>query len=53
MIQRKVLDPLAMKIVAGLVRKGEEVFVEEEAKKIVIRTPGDLIRAKKKEKVLV
>ncbi len=52
-IQRKVLDPLALKIVAGLVKEGGEVFVEEEAEKIVIRTPGDLIRAKKKEKVLV
>jgi len=52
-IQRKVLDPLALKIVSGLVREGGEVFVEEEAKKIVIRTPGDLIRTKNKEKVLV
>jgi len=53
-IQRKVLDPLALKIVAGLIKEGQEVMIDTEAKKIIIRTPGDLIKVRgKKEKVLV
>ncbi|GAI05110.1 unnamed protein product, partial [marine sediment metagenome] len=53
-IQRKVLDPLALKIVTGLVKKGEEVIVDSEAKKIIIRTSADLVKiGKKTEKVLV
>jgi len=52
-IQRKVLDPLALKIVTGLVRPGEEILVDKEDGGIIIRTPGDLIRMPKKEKVYV
>jgi len=53
-IQRKVLDPLALKIVTGLVNEGEELVVDTENKKIIIRTQADLIGAKQKkpEKVL-
>ncbi|GAH90294.1 unnamed protein product, partial [marine sediment metagenome] len=46
-IQRKVLDPLALKIVTGLVKKGEEVIVDSEAKKIIIRTSADLVKISK------
>ncbi len=55
-IQRKVLDPLALKIVAGQVGSGEEVVVDVLGKEIIVRTPGDIIKnqkSKKKEKVLV
>ena len=48
-IQREVLNPLALKIVAGLINEGEEVVIDAEAKKIIIRTPGDLIKIKKQE----
>ncbi|GAI48336.1 unnamed protein product, partial [marine sediment metagenome] len=37
-IQRKVLNPLSLKIVAGLVKEREEVVVDSEAKKIIIRS---------------
>jgi len=53
-IQRKVLDPLSLKIVTGLVKEGEEVIVDSEAKKIIIRIPADLVKINKKtEKVSV
>jgi len=53
-IQRKVLDPLSLKIVVGLVKEGEEVIVDSEAKKIIIRTPADLVKINKKtEKISV
>ena len=42
-IQRKVLDPLALKIVTGLVNEGEELVVDTEDGKIIIRTQSDLI----------
>ena len=48
-IQKKVLDPLALKIVSGAVRPGDEVTIDAESDKIIIRTPADLssIRIKK------
>ncbi len=42
-IQRKVLDPLALKIVTGLVNEGEELVVDAEDDKIIIRTQADLV----------
>jgi len=51
-IQREVLDPLSLKIVSGLVKEGDEVIIDSEGKKIVVRTPFELIK-NKKEKVLV
>lgn len=45
-IQRKVLDPLALKIVTGLVKQGEEIIIDAEAKNIIIRTSADLVRVK-------
>jgi ATP-dependent Clp protease ATP-binding subunit ClpB len=53
-IQREVLDPLAVKIVSGIVRKGEEVVVDIDAKgKIIIRLAGDLkaVTMERKEEV--
>ncbi len=46
-IQRQVLDPLALKIVAGLVQEGDRVVTDVEDEKIVIRAPQDLVRIKK------
>ena len=47
-IQRKVLDPLALKIVSGVVKEGDEVMVDAEGEKIIIRIPGEQIKKKKK-----
>jgi len=55
-IQREVLDPLSLKIVAGLVKQGDEIVIDLKDKKIIFRTPRDLVkvkRQKKKEKILV
>ncbi len=53
-IQRKVLDPLALKIVSGVVRRGDEIIVDSDDGKILIRIPSDLITSRKKrEKVSV
>ena len=50
-IQKMVLDPLAMKIVTGEVFEKERVVVDSEDGKIIFRTQKDLIKTK--EKVLV
>ncbi|PIR71993.1 MAG: type VI secretion system ATPase TssH [Candidatus Nealsonbacteria bacterium CG10_big_fil_rev_8_21_14_0_10_36_24] len=51
-IQRKVLDPLALKIVGGQIQEGEEVFVDAEDSKIIIRTSSSAkIQNRKPEKV--
>ncbi len=49
-IQKEVLDPLAVKIVTGLVREGDEVNVDTEDSKIVIRVPNELLKFKKTKK---
>jgi ATP-dependent Clp protease ATP-binding subunit ClpA len=36
-IQKKVLDPLALKIVSGIVRSGDEVAIDAESGKIIIK----------------
>jgi ATP-dependent Clp protease ATP-binding subunit ClpA len=46
-IQREVLNPLSLKIVTGLVKENDEILVDVEEDKIVIRTPYDLIKIKK------
>ena len=53
-IQKQVLDPLAVKIVAGDILEGEKIVVDFEAGIIVFRTSKDLIKGDKrqKEKVL-
>jgi len=50
-IQKMVLDPLAMKIVTGEVLKNDRVAVDLDGEKIAFRTQKDLIKIK--EKVLV
>jgi ATP-dependent Clp protease ATP-binding subunit ClpB len=47
-IQRKVLDPLALKIVSGIVRKGDEIMVDADKGKIIIRIPGEPAKKKRK-----
>ena len=44
-IQKLVLDPLSLKIVAGEVKEGEKVMVDLEEDKIKFLTPKDLIKA--------
>ncbi len=52
-IQRKVLDPLALKIVSGLAGEGSEVIVDTESGKIIVRVPaGSVKTGRKKEKIL-
>ena len=50
-IQKMVLDPLAMKIVTGEVLANDRIMVDLEGGKIVFRSQKDLIKTK--EKVLV
>jgi len=55
-IQKQVLDPLSLKIVAGQVKEGERVIVDLEAGRIIFRTAKDLIKIRarpQKEKVPV
>ena len=53
-IQKQVLDPLAIKIVAGDILEGEKIVVDFENNNIIFRTSKDLIKGDKrqKEKVL-
>ncbi len=46
-IQRQVLNPLALKIVVGLVQEGDRIIADVENEKIVIRRPQDLVKVKK------
>jgi len=55
-IQRIVLNPLSLKIVAGEIKEGDSLVVDAEKDQIVFRTPKDLIKTgskKTEEKVLV
>ncbi|KPJ73560.1 Clp protease ClpB [Parcubacteria bacterium DG_74_1] len=53
-IQKKVLDPLSLKIVSGEIKKGECVVIDLEAGQIIFRTAKDLTRTpRKREKSLV
>ncbi|KPJ55368.1 Clp protease ClpB [Parcubacteria bacterium DG_72] len=47
-IQKRVLDPLALKIVTGQVLQGEEVKVDIDKDKIAIKTAKDFIKPVKK-----
>jgi len=44
-IQKKLLNPLALKMVAGQISEGERIEVDVEEDKIVIKTSGSLIKA--------
>ncbi len=54
-IQRKVLDPLSLKIVSGEIKEGERVLVDITASEIVFKGPRQLLqgRAKKLKGVLI
>lgn len=52
-IQKLVLDPLALKIVSGEVKAGERVFVDTENGKIIFRTASDVLKINHQEKTLV
>jgi len=52
-IQKKILDPLALKIVSGIIRDGEEITIDVDGQNIIIKTMADLIEIKKEEKVYV
>jgi len=46
-IQKKVLDPLALKIVTGQLAQGQEIRVDVESSKIVIKTAKDFVKSSK------
>jgi len=48
-IQKEVLDPLALKIVAGLVKEKEEIVVDIDKGKVVFRSKKDLVKKKAKK----
>ena len=52
-IQKKILDPLALKIVSGLIKEGEEVVINVEDQNITVKTIADLMEVKKEENVCV
>jgi len=49
-IQRLILDPLSLKIVAGEVKEGERVLVGLKENNIVFQTAGELMRVSKQKK---
>ena len=49
-IQKDVLDPLALKIVSNIVRDGDRIFVDAEDNKIVIKSPREYQKSKNKSK---
>ena len=49
-IQREVLDPLALKIVTGTVKEGEEIEVDAKDGQIIIKTSAELVISKKQKK---
>jgi len=50
-IQKLVLDPLALKIVSGQIAEKEKVVIDAEKDQIIFRTTGDLITKKEWPKV--
>jgi len=49
-IQKDVLNPLALKIVSNIVRDGDRIFVDVEDNKIVIKSPREYQKSKNKSK---
>ncbi len=55
-IQKKILDPLSLKIVSGEIKKGDRIIVDIKDGEIIFQGPRDLIKMKtraKKQKVAV
>jgi ATP-dependent Clp protease ATP-binding subunit ClpB len=50
-IQRKVLDPLSLKIVAGEVKLGSKIRVDAENKEIVLLSSMDSLKISSKRKL--
>jgi ATP-dependent Clp protease ATP-binding subunit ClpB len=50
-IQKTVLDPLALKIVSGQLKEGDKILVDFEGGKIVFKTKAEFIKMKEKVKV--
>jgi ATP-dependent Clp protease ATP-binding subunit ClpB len=50
LIQKQVLDPLAVKIVAGNILEGEKVVVDFENGNIIFRSSKDLVKSDKRQK---
>ncbi len=51
-IQKEILNPLALSIISGDVKNGEKVTIESSNGKIVLKTPADLTKNAKREKAL-
>ena len=43
-IQKLVLDPLALKIVAGQIKEKDKIVIDAEQNQIIFRTPSDLMK---------
>jgi ATP-dependent Clp protease ATP-binding subunit ClpB len=52
-IQKKILDPLSLKIVSGEIKGGERVMVDLKNNKIIFETSRDLRKQAKKQKAAV
>ena len=52
-IQKKILDPLSLKIVSGEIKEGERVIVDIKNNKIIFGTPRHLSKQTKKQKAAV
>ena len=50
-IQKVILDPLALKMVSGVVGAGDEVVVDVENENILVRTPRDMLKIKKEKSI--
>ena len=45
-IQKQILDPLALRIVSSSIKEGDTVTVDEDDKRIIFRTPSDFRKKK-------
>ena len=52
-IQQEVVDPLSLKIVSGEIKEGDNVIVEAQGDKIIIKGPKEILGIAKKDKVLI
>ncbi|MBA7697145.1 Chaperone protein ClpB [subsurface metagenome] len=50
-IQKLVLDPLALKIVGGQVKEKDKIVVDLEKDQIIFRSPSDLVRKREWQKI--
>ncbi len=48
-IQKLVLDPLALKIVAGQAKEGENIFIDSQDNQIIFQTPFNLSKSSKQK----